>query len=215
MIKWRPNFESSSPPGSYFDVEYKKHSDINDNGTHIGLRNYSRTNDLKVEHIIPNLDIGSTYEIVVVACDEVAKCTPSEIKNVTISHRPTKPRFETADNEEISFENEYSSKIETKCSLPCGPGVKTEITMTCLRGCFPDCCQRIVKELPCEIAKCRNAYGPWSEWSECSKSCISNIGDRSIKSRIRNCLECEDVAGTNFWLLFQTLWFNISYFLSL
>ena len=59
LIKWKPNFESSSPPGSYFDIEYKKHSDINDNGTHIGLRKYSRTNDLKVEHIIPPHAISS------------------------------------------------------------------------------------------------------------------------------------------------------------
>ena len=74
--------------------------------------------------------------------------------------------------------------------LLCGEGVKAKITMTCKKECFPDCCRREVIESPCEIKKCKNSFGPWSDWSECTKPCILNIKERSIKSRSRICYDC-------------------------
>ena len=90
----------------------------------------------------------------------------------------------------IPDKTEFSSSFETNCSVSCGEGVKANITMTCKRACFPDCCRRELIESPCEIAKCKNSFGPWSDWSECTKPCISNIEERSIKSRSRVCHDC-------------------------
>ena len=85
---------------------------------------------------------------------------------------------------------EYSSSFETNCSVSCGEGVKAKITMTCKKECFPDCCRREVIESPCKIEECKNSFDPWSDWSECTKPCISNIEERSIKKRSRVCRDC-------------------------
>ena len=137
---------------------------------------------------------GNTYSFKVYAADSShASAIVSQTKDILIVNRPINARFETASiDDNIPEEEEYSSVIETECSVPCGEGVKTKITMICQKSCFPDCCQRKVEETPCEIAKCKKSFGPWSDWSDCTKPCISNIGERSVRIRSRICLECDE-----------------------
>ena len=79
----------------------------------------------------------------------------------------------------------------TNCSVTCGPGVKSIITMNCKRSCFPECCKRTVEEENCQKPKCTQRYGHWTSWTECNKPCITDINERSVKTRFRICLNCE------------------------
>ena len=91
-----------------------------------------------------------------------------------------------------NVEEEYFSADETDCSVPCGPGVSMVISVTCQKSCFPDCCKRTFEETPCQITKCNVTFSPWSDWSECSKPCVSSIEERSVKRRTRTCTSCSD-----------------------
>ena len=95
-------------------------------------------------------------------------------------------------DEMMKIEEDFSYTLETECSVACGPGVKTNITITCVKSCFPNCCQRKVEEIECQLSECENDYGPWSDWSECSNPCITNIYERSNKQRIRTCVGCKE-----------------------
>ena len=200
IVKWTPDLQRGHP-GSTFKVEWC---------CNISSDSYQttwpeeQTNILSDEVVVSNLTAGNNYTFKVVVFDDNLS-RDSQAKEIFISNRPARARFETSSAEDI-LEEEYSTETEIQCSVPCGEGVKTKITMTCQRTCFPDCCQRKVEEIPCEITRCENTFGPWSEWSECSKACISNIGERSIKSRIRVCIECnEDVNGISTLVAFKQL----------
>lgn len=191
LVKWKPDLESGHS-GSAFIVQWCCNNSTN---SYEIARPEEQTNILSDELVVSNLTVGKNYTFKLIAFDDGYFLNNSQAKEIFISNRPVEARFETSNPEDIP-EEEYSTESETKCSVPCGEGVKTKITMTCQRTCFPDCCQRKVEEIPCEIAKCKNSFGPWSDWSECSKPCISNIGERSIKSRSRVCIDCnEDVNG--------------------
>lgn len=185
LVKWQPDLQSGHP-GSLFYVGYKLLSDEK-----YKFR-YPKETVFVDEILVPDLIIGNTYNFWISAMDNYTTETMSQTKDVLIVNRPINARFETSSsNDDIPEEEEYSSVIETECSVPCGEGVKTKIIMVCQKSCFPDCCQRKVEETPCEIVKCKKSFGPWSDWSDCTKPCVSNIGERSVRIRSRICLECE------------------------
>ena len=190
LINWKPDLESGHP-GSSFNVGYKL---LGDDKVFMQESPKVSNEGLMNEVFVDDLLTGQTYAMQVFAFDNSGLYTSSQTKDVYIFPRPIEARFETS-NEEEMLEDEYSSTTETKCSVPCGIGVKTLITMTCKRTCFPDCCKRKVEEVECQIAECRNVYGPWTEWSECSKPCVSSLEERSIKTRTRFCSGCDDTAG--------------------
>ena len=107
LIKWKPNFESGNPPGTSFDVEYKKVDAESDQEGYLIKPSENRdpdhiTYELNFEVIIPNLIIGSQYAIRIRTYDDDLETnTYSDVKYINITHRPTKPRFETAHNEAI------------------------------------------------------------------------------------------------------------------
>ena len=121
------------------------------------------------------------------------------------------PEFETPPDETQAFmleivddtlsEDEKPVVIHSdtsKCSVKCGEGVVTINTVDCKASCFPKCCVRKVKEIPCKSEEdCRASFGPWGSWSSCSLPCIENEKQKSERKRKRKCIDhChEDVEG--------------------
>ena len=81
---------------------------------------------------------------------------------------------------------------ESKCSAQCGQGEKTisEISLHCPSDDAEGCSIKVQKyQVHCKLKDCPTSitYGPWSPWSECSMSCISETGQNPVRSRVRNC----------------------------
>ena len=114
---------------------------------------------------------------------------PSSLRPTSITPSPT-PTTEQATEIFSQDEDKIQSFFtHTNCSVTCGPGVKSVITMSCKRSCFPDCCKRTVEEENCQKPKCTQRYGHWTSWTECDKPCITDINERSVKTRFRICLK--------------------------
>ena len=101
------------------------------------------------------------------------------------------PKALTVGLEDQDDANSLFTEFKTNCSVTCGFGVKSVVTINCKRSCFPECCQRTVEETSCEKPKCTKKYGHWTPWTECDKPCITEIDQRSVKTRFRMCLNCD------------------------
>ena len=91
-------------------------------------------------------------------------------------------------------------ELKSSCSVSCGTGMQTITTITCSNQKSNGECAYAPKyetrEEECTVEGkeiCPGKYGPWSEWSKCSKSCTTG-SEKAIKSRTRNCIgdKCED-----------------------
>ena len=72
-----------------------------------------------------------------------------------------------------------------------------------------------MEEIKCNMPKCENTFSPWSDWSECSKPCVTNVKEKSIKQRSRLCLDCDQDIDSKFVLIlaFIKLLFPMNMFL--
>ena len=74
------------------------------------------------------------------------------------------------------------------CSVQCGPGVKTVTTVTCVQSSIGDTkCKSNIDKEDCNEGDCPTGMSVWSEWSKCSKDCISSVTEQSLKTRSRTC----------------------------
>ena len=81
------------------------------------------------------------------------------------------------------------------CSVKCGTGTQVQIYVTCQKIITLD--QKIenvcgdkfsYKEIPCNMDPCQADFGPWSDWTSCTKTCLKSANETSHKSRTRSCL---------------------------
>ena len=107
--------------------------------------------------------------------------------------------FQFLERKDYKFDSISTEKFEplefvawkspkSHCSAPCGPGVKTVTTVTCIQKSFEDTkCEANVVEEYCNEGDCPTGMSIWSEWSKCSKDCIGSVTEQSLKSRSRTC----------------------------
>ena len=77
---------------------------------------------------------------------------------------------------------------KSHCSAQCGPGVKTVTTVTCIQSSIEDTtCKSNIEEEYCDEGDCPTGMSVWSEWSKCSKDCVSSVTEQSLKTRSRTC----------------------------
>ena len=77
---------------------------------------------------------------------------------------------------------------KSNCSAQCGPGVKTVTTVTCVQSSIENTeCKSNIDEEDCNEGDCPTGMSVWSEWSKCSKDCISSVTEQSLKTRSRTC----------------------------
>ena len=71
---------------------------------------------------------------------------------------------------------------KSHCSVKCGPGVKTVTEVNCIQNSIEDttCESKVYKE-DCNERECPKGMSVWSEWSKCSKDCISSGAEQSLK----------------------------------
>ena len=82
---------------------------------------------------------------------------------------------------------------QSHCSVKCGTGKRVVSRIFCPKSNdgSMNCDTNINwSEEDCDTGiSCPNQvnYGPWSEWSKCSKSCIKSLTEESYQSRSRTC----------------------------
>ena len=111
------------------------------------------------------------------------------VKPIVSQFDETKPNLEPSKFEWTSPESE--------CSVKCGPGIKTVTTVTCVKeneNTDTKCETRIEKKECTDQPECPVEMSLWSEWSECSLKCVSDITQQSVKTRSRTCIPspCKD-----------------------
>ena len=80
------------------------------------------------------------------------------------------------------------------CSVKCGSGIRLQTSVICEDKLTDDnelktvCGSEIITEkISCQKDPCKASFGPWNEWTECSKTCLKTSNETSFKSRIRTC----------------------------
>ena len=113
-----------------------------------------------------------------------------------ICRAKTKPTTTTTSKPTTTFLGESEAKVQSigQCSVPCGTGIQTNMSLLCQKmkidGQIKNVCEDkfSYKEMPCNLGPCPAEYGPWSDWSDCSKPCLKTSNETSHKTRSRNCL---------------------------
>ena len=82
----------------------------------------------------------------------------------------------------------------SQCSVECGSGIRLKTSVVCRDKVTGDdeienVCENelITEEIPCHKDPCKASFGPWNEWTLCSKTCLKNPNETSFKSRTRTC----------------------------
>ena len=122
--------------------------------------------------------------------------TTTKPTTTTTTKPTTKPTKPTTTTTKPTFLGKFEAKVQSigQCSVPCGTGIQTNMSLLCQKmkidGQIKNVCEDkfSYKEMPCNLGPCLAEYGPWSDWSDCSKPCLKTSNETSHKTRSRNCL---------------------------